>query len=48
MQHIVMVKEIILQLHLGVLIGWLDLRGDMHVSSNCLHIKFSCMICFNA
>ena len=48
MQHILMVKAIILQLHVGVLIDWLDLRGNMHVSSNCLYIEFSCMICFNA
>ena len=48
MQHILMVKAIILQLHLGVLIGWLDLRGNMNESSNCLYIKFSCIICFNA
>ena len=48
MQHILMIKAIILQLHLDVFIGWLDLRGNMHVSSTCLYIKFSCMICFNA
>ena len=48
MCNILMVKAIILQLHLGVLIDWLDLRGTMHVSSNYLYIKFSCMICFNA
>ena len=43
-----MAKAIIQQLRLGVLIGWLDLRGNMHVSSNCLYIKFSRMIRFNA
>ena len=48
MQHILMVKAIILQSHLGVLIGWLDLRGNVHVSANFRYIKFSCMICFNA
>ena len=31
MRHILMVKAIILQLHLGALIDWLDLRGNIHV-----------------
>ena len=30
MRHILMVKAIILQLHLGALIDWLDLRGNIH------------------